>query len=79
MGTGATCRICSTLSFLGCGNACSKVIVCVCRLVRSTVREVLERIDGGVEDLGSETAYEEAVLRAFPLQGDEATAKRVKR
>jgi hypothetical protein len=45
-------------------------------VVRATVRRVLDRIDGGV-DLGTEQAYEQAVLRAYPLPcGDEATAKR---
>lgn len=43
------------------------------------MREVLDKIDGGVEDLGSAEAYEEAVLRAFPLPVVEAAAKRVKR
>ena len=48
-------------------------------VVRSTVHEILDRIDSGVE-LGSAEAYHEAVLRAFPLAGVEAaTAKRVKR
>ena len=35
--------------------------------LQSTVRDVLQRIDGGAEDLGSEEAYREAVWRAFPL------------
>ena len=47
--------------------------------LQSLVQGVLERIDGGQEDLGSEEAYEEAVRRAFPLPGAEAAPKRVKR
>ena len=47
--------------------------------VWTLVQGVLERIDGGQEDLGSEEAYEEAVRRAFPLPGAEAAPKRVKR
>ena len=47
--------------------------------LQSTAQKVLERIDGGKDDLGGEQAYEEAVGRAYPLPHAEAAAKRVKR
>ena len=47
--------------------------------LQAKVLEVLDKIDGGEEDLGSDEAYETAVMRAFPLLGSRAVSPDVKR
>lgn len=43
---------------------------------RATAREVLDKIDGGREDLESEEAYKLAVWRAFPLKQEHSSRRR---